>query len=369
MAITSLIAANLHNLRACTIFVLTDSRHALFCNNEDYSNPKTRIWFIPGNGHYGCVYVGFDNGWAQGGLNTKGLAFDWVAGYKESWEPDPAMKAVPGNPSQRMLESCATVPEAIQFYHTHRERSFSYAKILVADRSGASVIIGAKDGIMQFDKLDQTRGFGFGGETLDKLLADSPAPSPANGSRILRACLQSGQYATKYSNIYDLNSGDIFLFPTPSQQDSVKLNLFAELAKGAHYFDMPQIREQQSQPLKPLEENMKGTPLERYKPIPDHEPKVAQRIRRILQDALDGKMQAQDYSPATWQDLMPKQADIQTQLNSLGPVPSPTLVARSTDGGKRDYRYRLEFQKTTLLMHFIFDDQDKVTLCDVEASE
>jgi hypothetical protein len=31
---------------ACTIFVLTDTNRALFCNNEDWSNPKTRIWFI-----------------------------------------------------------------------------------------------------------------------------------------------------------------------------------------------------------------------------------------------------------------------------------------------------------------------------------
>src|SRR5215467_4853653 len=68
--------------RACTIFVLTDSEHTLFCNNEDWSDPKTRIWFVPGNNeHYGGVYLGFDNNFAQGGMNTKGLAFDWVAGY------------------------------------------------------------------------------------------------------------------------------------------------------------------------------------------------------------------------------------------------------------------------------------------------
>src|SRR5687767_2709878 len=75
---------------ACTIFILTDDRRALFCNNEDYSNPKTRIWFIPGeSGRHGCVYFGFDDDWGQGGMNTEGLAFDWVAGFKEKWEPDP----------------------------------------------------------------------------------------------------------------------------------------------------------------------------------------------------------------------------------------------------------------------------------------
>ena len=51
---------------ACTIFVLTDTNRALFCNNEDWSDPKTRIWFLPaGDGCFGAVYVGFDNGYAQ----------------------------------------------------------------------------------------------------------------------------------------------------------------------------------------------------------------------------------------------------------------------------------------------------------------
>ncbi|MGE3309164.1 MAG: hypothetical protein AB7O66_04275, partial [Limisphaerales bacterium] len=34
---------------ACTIILLTDGNNVLFCNNEDWSDPKTRIWFIPGN--------------------------------------------------------------------------------------------------------------------------------------------------------------------------------------------------------------------------------------------------------------------------------------------------------------------------------
>src|SRR6516162_9830106 len=83
--------------RACTIFVLTDTNHALFCNNEDWSNKNTRIWFIPaGKDYHGAVYVGFDNGWAQGGLNAEGLAFDWVSGYKEKWEPNSQAQPVRG---------------------------------------------------------------------------------------------------------------------------------------------------------------------------------------------------------------------------------------------------------------------------------
>src|ERR1017187_4027743 len=102
---------------ACTIFVLTDTNRALFCNNEDWSNPKTRIWFLPaGRGYYGAVYVGFDDGYAQGGLNTEGLACDWVAGYTEQWQPDPHVPTARGNSGQRMLETCTTIADAIAFY-------------------------------------------------------------------------------------------------------------------------------------------------------------------------------------------------------------------------------------------------------------
>src|SRR5258708_2216627 len=133
--------------RACTIFVLTDTNRALFCNNEDWSNPKARIWFQPtSDGYYGAVYVGFDNGWAMGGLNTEGLAYDWVGGYTEQWAPDPHAPVARGNSSQRMLESCATVKDAVTFYRRHNEPGFSRTKLLVSDRTGASVIIGVRDG-------------------------------------------------------------------------------------------------------------------------------------------------------------------------------------------------------------------------------
>jgi penicillin V acylase-like amidase (Ntn superfamily) len=130
---------------ACTIFVLTDTNRVLFCNNEDGPSGATRIWFVPaGAKSYGAVYVGYDNGWAQGGLNTEGLAFDWVAGYKEAWGPEPNLPIIAR--TERVLETCATVEQAVAFYRTHHEQSFNYAKIMLADRTGASVIIGAKDG-------------------------------------------------------------------------------------------------------------------------------------------------------------------------------------------------------------------------------
>lgn len=122
---------------ACTIVVLTDGERVLFCNNEDWSNPNTRVWFVPAREGLGCALLGFDNGWAQGGVNTEGLAFDWVAGFRGEWPSDPARKRVAGNPSQRMLQTCRSLDEAITFYREHEEPGFGYAKVLVAERSGA----------------------------------------------------------------------------------------------------------------------------------------------------------------------------------------------------------------------------------------
>src|SRR5690606_4133138 len=153
---------------SCTIFVLTNEKQTLFFNNEDWSSPASRLWFVPaGKDYFGCAYLGFDNGWAQGGVNEQGLAFDWVAGFENSWNPDPALQRVIGNPSERMLESCASVHEAIAFYKKYREPSFSTARIMIADKTGASVIIGVNEnGELLFDISTVSRGFGYGSKIL-----------------------------------------------------------------------------------------------------------------------------------------------------------------------------------------------------------
>jgi len=260
-------------VRPCTIFVLTDTDRVLFCNNEDWYSTKTRIWFVPAEANrYGCVYVGFDDGLAQGGLNTEGLASDWVSGYEETWKPDPNLPSSAGN--RELLETCATVQEAIAFYRGHRELGFYTSRILVADRTGASAIIGAENGKLDVKNSNRCRGFGYGAELLDEMLTSSSKPTVARGARVLRACLQKGKYATKYSNIFDLKSGDIFLFPFPGRDDQVKLNLTAELKKGGHYYDIPEIHEQLARAPRPLLAFMEPSLLDKYQPIPDNEPQV-----------------------------------------------------------------------------------------------
>lgn len=356
--------------RAGTIFVLTDPRRALFFNNEDWSNPASRLWFVPaGKGHRGCAYVGFDNGWAQGGVNTEGLAFDWVAGFGEKWQPAPALRSVRGNPSQRMLETCATVDAAIAFYRGHWEPDFARAKIMVADRTGASAIIGAKDGQLQVERANQCRGFGYGREILDRRLAKPPEPTVANGVAILRACLQTGEFATKYSSVYDLKHGDLFLFPVPTQADEVKLNLAAELKLGAHYYELPLLREQLGRPSLPLPPNRRRFYLDELKPLVNQEPAVTRRLRAVVKDVIGGTMRADDYTVELWQTLAPAQKDIQAETKGLGELTAMTLVDRTIEGPRRSFRYLMDFQNARVLQRYVLDDGNKVALIRSEIFE
>jgi hypothetical protein len=246
---------------ACTIFTLTNYDHTQFCNNEDWKDPDTIIWFVPaiqdssaGKMKFGCAYLGFANQWAQGGVNTERLAFDVVAGYKEIWKRENHLnlKAVRGNPSERMLESCATIEEAIAFYKLYWEPTFSYAKILISDGTGKSVVIGARNDELEFNISKQSCGIGYGFKKNPNLLEENLSPTLANASKLLKDAIQEGQYGTKYSNVFDLKTGDIFIYRFSHQTNPVKLNLAEELKKGAHYYDIPEIEEQLTEKLKSI---------------------------------------------------------------------------------------------------------------------
>jgi hypothetical protein len=196
------------------------------------------------------------------------------------------------------------------------------------------------------------------------MLAKHPEPTVANGITILKACLfpQDGAYATKYSNIYDLKSGDIYIFPFYERLEQVKLNLAVELKKGAHYYDIPHIGQQLSQPPLPLLYSMKRLSLDKLQPISDREPIVTKHLCAILRDMFKGNLQPDDYSADLWKEFYPKQNEIKTDLKRLGGLISMTLVERWDEEGLRHYRYRTEFANATVLQHYVMDKQNKVVL-------
>ena len=99
---------------ACTGLVVQDGDRVLVGNNEDWFNPRTKIWFIqPVNGRYGSIFFGFDNFWPQGGMNQKGLFFDAFALKPKAVEEPEAKPRFRGNLIKEVMATCATVEEAL----------------------------------------------------------------------------------------------------------------------------------------------------------------------------------------------------------------------------------------------------------------
>lgn len=348
-------------LQGCTVFVLTDPEHTLFCNNEDFSNPATRLWFVPaGPGYLGCAYVGFDDGWAQGGVNTAGLAFDWVAGETVEYTPAESLRRVRGNPSQRMLETCTSVEEAIAFYRAHRETEFARATLLVADRSGASVLIGARAGELYFDRQERSRGFGYGGAVLRAQLAAPPPPTVTKGTEILRACRQQGETPTQYSNLFDLRTGEIWVYPAPQPAEPVRLQLDEELGKGGQAYEIPRLGEQLRSGGTPLRPEQERFHLDRWPADEQPDATQATKIERLLRDAAQGNMSAEDYAPAFWSQLAPAQAELRRELARLGALRRVTLVT-STPPLASGQRCIADFNGARVLQRWEFDAAGRVT--------
>ena len=187
---------------------------------------------------------------------------------------------------------------------------------------------------------------------------------------MMRACLQPGETPTRYSNVFDLKSGDIFLFENPERDSSFKLNLAAELAKGGHYYDIPQVRKQIAQPLAPLLHNMKRFFLGRVQPIPDKELDVTKQLRAVFQAAAaGGALRAGDYTAEFWRELSIQQQDFRVEFKRLGGFVSMALLDRWDEDGRRNHRYRTEYQNATLLQHFVLDHRNRIALMQSEDIE
>ncbi|MEL6256079.1 MAG: hypothetical protein AAFR87_29005 [Bacteroidota bacterium] len=325
---------------ACTIFLLTDENQTLFFSNEDYTNPNTNMWFIPeGPGHYGCVFVGFDNGQAQGGMNSEGLAFDWWAGAYNPYEWDENKPRAKGSSSMLMLESCKNVEEAIEFYQRYAEPSFANASIIIADKTGSSVIIGSKDGKLFFDRSTQSRVLGAGAKTFEIMHEKNPLVDLENGTHILRQCVTTGTFATKYSHIFNLRSGDITLYRFETEEAPAKLNLYSELQKGEHFYNIPSLKQQLMKAPQALLVNMRRMVLFEYEIIQDNS-QVGKLGLKLLTDLSNGTIDASHYVDGFWVNLKEEQAEIKAELLPFGTLQKVDAIQK-------------EVQDNDIVFHFV----------------
>ena len=70
-----------------------------------------------------------------------------------------------------------------------------------------------------------------------------PAPTVANAARILDAARSRDEFATRYSNVFDLRTGTILLFEFSRDSAAITLDLAAELSRGRHGYGLRGLRE------------------------------------------------------------------------------------------------------------------------------
>ncbi len=174
-------------------------------------------------------------------MNDQGLFFDAVAGYKTDWEASPKRLNYEGNLNRKIMEECATVEEAIAVYDKYNKSSFKYARILLADRTGASAIVGWIDGDMKFirDKGD-FQAIGANEEAAISMLKAIKENKKTAGvddvKEVLEACHLEGRYPTQYSNICDLKNNVIYMYLFHDYSTVVKFDAAEEYKKGAHNY-------------------------------------------------------------------------------------------------------------------------------------
>ncbi len=245
---------------SCTIFTASYGNTVLYGNNEDYSNYNTYLWAVPSTKEkYGGVYLGFDNFFPQGGVNEKGLAYDFNA-----------LPEIPLNPHPELLkseeiikmmhETCVTVEEAIAFARKYSWGSSISWQMLLSDATGdAAVMSGGPDGELTFTRKQKgdcyivstnfnranpentyTGGYpcwryNKAVEMLEKIKSEGDLTVDYCASILNATHVESARGNTLYSNVFDLKNGIIYLYYWHQFDEVVTLDVDEEIKKETTY--------------------------------------------------------------------------------------------------------------------------------------
>ena len=238
---------------ACTGLVVQDGERVLVGNNEDWFNPRTKIWFIqPVNDRYGSVFFGFDNFWPQGGMNQKGLFFDAFALKPKEVDEPVAKPRFKGNLIKEVMATCATVEEALTLIDQYSLYFMTSFQLLIADATGEAAIIEGNAVIRKQGDSQMVTNFRQSETDPEKiscwrylkarkLLTECREDRLHCIRNILAATSQERDYPTQYSNIYDLNGRKVHVYYFHNFQEEVVIDLEKELENKLGMIDLPTL--------------------------------------------------------------------------------------------------------------------------------
>ena len=227
-----------------TIFSIHQDEAVFVGNNEDGYNPYARYKILPGTGeHYGRIIFSFDNNWGIGGMNEKGLVFDWMGHSEDTfWKKDSSKKDYVGNLSEKIIAECATVEEALKYYETYNEPLFKTSLIVFADTSGMTAFVFWEKNKLTIQRCKGRCVVGFGGNKVAEKYGEiEGSMNKQQMIELLNLAQQKGTTPTLYSNLYDLKKGMVHLFYFHNFEEEIVLDLHVELQKGKQNVELKDI--------------------------------------------------------------------------------------------------------------------------------
>ena len=224
----------------CTMFTATQKGVTLAAFNNDWWDPNPRVFFTPGtSGTYGRICFGFD--FPLGGMNEKGLVWDWL----ECPEVAYTNSAVKENPPGKwvfddILAGCATVEEGVALLKKYDLSQFSRSHFLLVDKSGKSAIVEGDNVFFaqkKYQILTNVRiAEGNDGVSscaryamTEKALQNGQVTIATFRKVLASAHVENGTGPTQYSYIADPIHGRLYLYQFHDYANEVVLNFTTDL--------------------------------------------------------------------------------------------------------------------------------------------
>jgi hypothetical protein len=253
---------------ASTAFMAAKRNNVLTGRNGDSGNLNIRMRVLPASeGKFGRVYLGAERGQGLGsfvnttGMNDHGLWYGSTSLYDGNGMPvRNDIRNYYNRPTldydlvQRVMEVCSTVDEVIGYFARYYYPVWNGHHLFV-DRTGNSVIIefgetdvvfirrrGDHQVMTNFPNADTLNARWYNCDrykTADCMLAECQDISAGFFGSICDAVHQKGKNPTSLSTVYDVTTGDLYVYYFHNYEEVLVFNLYDELAKGERYYSLP----------------------------------------------------------------------------------------------------------------------------------
>jgi hypothetical protein len=214
----------------CSIFRYSVEDRTYFCGNEDWTARDPAIQTFKSRGtSYAYVIAGWKSHlphYAQAGINSEGLCFDWAAVPSQRYSRDDSKEDASLDITVDILKNCRSIDEAIAYIKRYNVPHLAEEHIMFADRTGTSCVIEYNNSRLHVIESNAESQYITNFHVSDPTLGWYPCARFASleaffredGNKerrlvdILDAVHQESQYPTIYSYIFDLRKMEINMF-------------------------------------------------------------------------------------------------------------------------------------------------------------